>query len=454
MSQTEIEQPSERELELLHLLSQGLSNREIAQELHISPNTVKVHLRNIYAKLNVRSRTEATMVAIQSGWVKLGIPETPAPEPETPESVSPQVVRDAVPVSAPVAPPLARWKRVYMLIAALAIALGVWVTRPRPLKPLPVPDTPTPARQPPALSGDRWKTLPPMPTPRSKLAVVYDNHRIFAIAGVTADGVSDAVEIYYIQTNTWVSGAPQITAVSNVQAVSLRGKILLPGGMLSDDTVTNTLQVYDPNDGALGSWRAAQSMPQAACAYAATAYAGDLYLFGGWDGRAPLAGSYRYDPQQDRWAELAGMLTPRGYGAAVTLNDHIYVVGGYDGESELATCEVYDPNADEWAACPSMNSPRGGIGAVEINGKMHIVGGGLGSSFVLDNEIFTPADANPAQGVWQGFKSPFLQEWYEMGVATDGVTLYALGGWHDGILDVNKAYRALYVLYIPGVTGQ
>ena len=54
-----IEPLSERELEVLGLIAQGLSNREIAQRLVLSVGTVKVHTRNIYGKLGVGSRTQA-----------------------------------------------------------------------------------------------------------------------------------------------------------------------------------------------------------------------------------------------------------------------------------------------------------------------------------------------------------------------------------------------------------
>ncbi|NDJ78486.1 MAG: LuxR family transcriptional regulator, partial [Chloroflexi bacterium] len=50
---------TERELEVLHLLAEGLSNREIAERLVLSLGTVKVHTRNIYGKLDVGSRTQA-----------------------------------------------------------------------------------------------------------------------------------------------------------------------------------------------------------------------------------------------------------------------------------------------------------------------------------------------------------------------------------------------------------
>jgi LuxR family maltose regulon positive regulatory protein len=54
-----IEPLSDRELEILQLISEGLTNREIASRLFLSLNTVKAHSRNIYGKLDVHNRTEA-----------------------------------------------------------------------------------------------------------------------------------------------------------------------------------------------------------------------------------------------------------------------------------------------------------------------------------------------------------------------------------------------------------
>ena len=62
-------QPTPRELDVLHCLVGGMSNKEIAQALNIKPRTVNFHLDNIYTKLHVNSRTEAAMVALRQGWV-------------------------------------------------------------------------------------------------------------------------------------------------------------------------------------------------------------------------------------------------------------------------------------------------------------------------------------------------------------------------------------------------
>jgi DNA-binding NarL/FixJ family response regulator len=60
-----------REVEVLALLVRGRSNKEIAAKLFISETTVKGHLRSVFTKLNVLSRTEATTTALRRGLVQL-----------------------------------------------------------------------------------------------------------------------------------------------------------------------------------------------------------------------------------------------------------------------------------------------------------------------------------------------------------------------------------------------
>jgi DNA-binding NarL/FixJ family response regulator len=62
---------SKRELQVLRLAARGLSNRQIAHHLRLSEATVKRHLANLYPKMNVGSRSEATRKALEQGWISL-----------------------------------------------------------------------------------------------------------------------------------------------------------------------------------------------------------------------------------------------------------------------------------------------------------------------------------------------------------------------------------------------
>ena len=67
----QVEPLSERELDVLRLAGQGLTNKAIGVELGISDRTVQGHLANIYGKLGVASRTEAVTKALKLGWIVL-----------------------------------------------------------------------------------------------------------------------------------------------------------------------------------------------------------------------------------------------------------------------------------------------------------------------------------------------------------------------------------------------
>jgi DNA-binding NarL/FixJ family response regulator len=61
-----------RELEVLHLIAQGLRTADIATHLYLSPKTVEHHIAAILAKLQVRSRAEVTAYALAHGLVPTG----------------------------------------------------------------------------------------------------------------------------------------------------------------------------------------------------------------------------------------------------------------------------------------------------------------------------------------------------------------------------------------------
>lgn len=72
--QPRVEPLTESEMEVLHLVAQGMDNQDIAQALNYSVYTVANRLRTIYEKLHVTNRTQAALYAVRQGWATLDEP--------------------------------------------------------------------------------------------------------------------------------------------------------------------------------------------------------------------------------------------------------------------------------------------------------------------------------------------------------------------------------------------
>lgn len=63
---------SAREIEVLDCVAQGLSNKEIADELYVTEQTVKNHMTSVLRKLDVNDRVQAVLYAVKNGWIEIG----------------------------------------------------------------------------------------------------------------------------------------------------------------------------------------------------------------------------------------------------------------------------------------------------------------------------------------------------------------------------------------------
>ncbi|WP_420628681.1 Kelch repeat-containing protein [Candidatus Leptofilum sp.] len=456
---------SDRELEVLQCVVNGAGNKEIAATLTISQNTVKVHLRNIYTKLDVSSRTEAATVALQQGIVVLeGINTEPEPttlesssEEKTQETIvetavsTPQLTPDATP-SRPAFFP--RWVGfaglTLILLVVVVLAIQAFTTEGA------VTPTPTPQRFTETPITDDWLQSRPLPSPRSNMALVGSGLNLYLIGGEGEEGVTNDVSILDTSELVWRPGAPKPTAVSDITGAELFGEIYVPGGRLPDGQPTNIVEVYSPaND----SWRVTTPLPTAVSGGLTLSDGSFIYLFGGWDGQNYLADAYRFDPANSSWQILPTMPTARAFVAGGVIKGQLYVVGGYDGERPLTACAYFDPAtpSDEgseidgrWHTCADTLLPRAGASAAGLFNKLYLFGGGaFGEEPIPYSESY-----NPDTDQWSVVNTPQLTDlpsWAHLGITYIETNIYAVGGMRGDTASAELfVYRPLaYQTFIP-----
>jgi DNA-binding CsgD family transcriptional regulator len=418
---------SEREQEILHLLATGVSNKEISQKLFISENTTKVHLRNIFAKIGVSSRTEATLYAIRQGLVQI-------------DRSAQGVAAEPVPIVLPHLRPRRIW--VYAIIAPVAVLLVIAASVTISLRQLP----PIASASPAPIASNRWKARASLPSPLSNFGATAFENKIYVMGGESDGKIVAAAERYDPEADSWDSLAPMPTAVADMSAVVVGGRIYVPGGRIASGRVTNILEAYDPNT---NQWETRAAMPLALSAYSLAAFEGKIYLFGGWDGEHYVASAYEYDPSADEWQRRAPMPTARGYAGAAIVGGKIHVIGGCDDKQALAVNEQYSPDRDSgdqtpWASRQPLPSPRCAMGVASVADFVYVIGGRGASNTVAPPLQYLSLDK------WQEIDSPASRIGSNLALVPVQTFIYAFGGQIDkSVTSQNLAYQAIYTIIIP-----
>lgn len=473
---------SDRELDVLRRLAAGESNKAIADGLSISPYTVKTHLRNIYTKLDVSTRTEAMTVALQQGVLSVEtvewraaaeVEETngdgrPASAPaETGEATTADIGGSAAETAgitpADATPDIAeaksdiveatsvvshRWRVLSIaLLALFGLAAGIFLFiqwRDNVLRAA-APAIPAELFTEQPLGETRWAASRPMPVALAGRATAAVGLDIYILGGEAAEGVTNRVDVFNTADRTWRRATSKPTAVHSATAAELFGELYVPGGILSDGRPTDIVEAYSPSQNA---WRRVAPLPQPLAGALAVADGGFLYVLGGRNESGVQPTAYVYDPAADSWRPIAPLLEPRTDATGGALTGSLYVVGGSDGAVRQDSCFTYTPPADSWEECPAMLQARAEAGATVLLNKLYVIGGAQPGPSATDNgEIYEPNSRT-----WTILNSPpGVTAWSEPGVVHVETRIYAVGGRQGGTLsDAVLVYSPLaYQSFIP-----
>ncbi|MCG8348019.1 MAG: LuxR C-terminal-related transcriptional regulator [Chloroflexales bacterium] len=488
---------SQREIEILRLVTTGATNQQIAVQLDIAANTVKVHLRNIFAKIGVASRTEASLYAVRAGIIQVATPQAqeeappaspPAPplaerETSTPEqgaapprealpatietapaahvsmpppaatatsttieaapAADPSMPMPTTPIATPTTvrrPPLP-WLAGSAVLALALFGILFWLTRTQP----PGPDDPITPTMPPS-PANQWQSLAIMEMPRAHFGLVENDSRIYAIGGITADGVSGVLERYNPPSDTWTRLTAKPTPVTDIQAVVIGGKIYVAGGELASGAISTKFEAYEPDQ---DRWTALPDLPAPRSRYAATQIDGTFYLFGGWNGSAYQDNTWMFDPDLGTWQTLTSTPTnPRGNMGLAIVNNRVHLLGGdgQDGPSSLHY--VYDPTQDHdggqpWRVLPRLPRDLALMAAITILNDIYVFDPATGELLTYDTNGET----------WSVEPNEFPPNSdYLAIVLVDSTRLHLLGQNTTDMINFHMAFNAIYKSQVPLIT--
>ena len=263
-----------------------------------------------------------------------------------------------------------------------------------------------------------WQELSPTPSVRTETAVALLDGKIYLIGGFTPKGISDRVEAWDPESNTWLIKSPLPRPLHHTSATVVDNKLYVIGGFFSGLwTPVNTVYEYDP---AQDKWTTKAPMPTARGALAAGAVDGKIYAIGGAHRKffrlVNTAANEVYDPKRNVWEKLPPVPTPRDHHTISVHNGLVHVIGGRVNVSyanNLSAHEVYDPKSATWTTHPPLPTKRSGITSQVLNGKIHVFGGEATEGTFTENEAYDPATQK-----WTTM-APMLSGLHGLGSAVD-----------------------------------
>ncbi len=424
---------TERELEVVRLLSTGAGNKEIAAQLYLSPNTVKVHLRNIFTKLEAQSRVEVTMIAVRNGWV------VPAAEPA------------AEPAAGPAAGPAAQ-------------AAGEQATAPANGKPAdtasqsapattPVETTDLPRAVAHAPSGASVIDAEPLAAANVARAITDEqpphpaDSPSEAPASVTAPAnpageraIPRAVAPVPVAPNPqplpplplWrralIVATLLLIAAGSLASLPALGSNARPDADGTDLVDNNTLTGDLLAPGEATRWYLRGALPAARARSAAAAVGGLIYLIGGETNQTASGDVLVFDPRNNTWAPLdAPKPTPAWNAPAVAVGALIYVAGGTTANGVATNrLEALDTTANVWRSLRPLPAPMTGHSMAALGGKLYVFGDKSSNPGTVDSFAY-----DIAGDTWHPI-APMPTPRSLTGAAAFDDRIYVIGGYDEG----------------------
>lgn len=429
---------SEREREILRLVATGASNKEIAQKLFISPNTVKVHLRNIFSKIGVVSRTEATLYALRHGIIEAPLPEREAGGGD--ESAT-QSGTEHLEGRSDARPRLSiRWGVAALVMVAVAMLLGGIVRTLASSRSMP-------SSSEKLTNAQRFYALAALPGGRSGMAGGRYENWLLVVGGRTAQGVDGEVMAYDLERNTWESRRSKPTPVEGAQGAVLGERLYVPGGCGINGQPNDGLEIYDPRQDV---WESGPTLPHPVCQYALTALEGRLFLLGGWDGHDFGRQVWSYDPALRQWKILGELPFPFEHLFAVALNGKILLVG-YQNDDTPQLWAYYPnrrPGQDEaWESRGELPDSFIPLAVTSLVGNLYVIGNSPAVKGEASHVLWAYVESNDEWQPVTTVPNPLGEG--GLFLSTD-TRLHFLGGrLGDTEQTLHLAYQAIYTVNLP-----